>query len=237
MPRSSKRNPARKQMKRRPRRKTVMPNEYAKIVETHEFAQLAANSAWFDYQTSLARCERATQVARSFQEYKITKVEYHFIANTDTYLPGQYGVPQLYTRIDRTGALEAYTTAAQLAQTGVKPRRLDDKNIVISFKPAALMYARDVANATNAWAKPVVSPWLSTNKNNNVPSQPWLASSIDHLGLVWFVEQVNPSGQPNLNFTVRQRIHYEFRKPMVLGTSSEVTGTQAPSINSPEATA
>lgn len=235
LPRRAKRSAGkRKRVARRRRAVRKMPNEYAKIVETHEFAQLATNSAWFDYQTSLARCERATQVARSFQEYKIAKVEYHFIANTDTYLPGQYGVPQLYTRIDKTGALEAYTTVAQLAQTGVKPRRLDDKNIVISFKPAALMYARDVANATNAWAKPQVSPWLSTNKNNNVPSQPWLASSIDHLGLVWFVEQVNPAGQPNLNFTVRQRIHYEFRKPMVLGTASDVTGTQAPSINAGE---
>lgn len=223
-------------MKRRPRRKTgLRATEYAKCVETHEFAQLAANSAWFDYQTSLARCERATQIARSYQEYKITKVEYHFIANTDTYLPGQYGVPQLYTVIDKTGALEAYTTVSQLAQTGAKPRRLDDKNIVISFKPAALMYARDAIQNTNFWAKPIVSPWLATNKNNNVPSQPWNASSIDHLGLVWFLEQVNPAGQPNLTFSVRQRIHFEFRKPMVLGTSSLETGTQAPSINSPEA--
>lgn len=229
----SKRNPRRKQLKRRPRRK-VMPNEYAKCVETHEFANLSTNSAWYDYQTSLARCERATQIARSFQEYKITKVEYHFIALTDTYLPGQYSVPQLYTRIDRTGALEAYSTAAQLAQTGVKPRRLDDKNVVISFKPAALMFARDAVQNTNVWSKPVISPWLSTNKNNNLPNVIWNASSIDHLGLVWFLEQVNPAGQPNLTFTVRQRIHFEFRKPMVLGSAGDVLAQQAPSINSPE---
>lgn len=221
-------------MKRKPRRKAVIPNEYAKIVETHEFANIATNSAWYDYQTSLARCERATQVARSFQEYKITKVEYHFIPLTDTFLPGQYGVPQLYTRIDKTGALEAYTTVAQLVQTGAKPRRFDDKNVVVSFKPAALMYARDAVQNTNVWSKPVTSPWLSTNKNNNVPSQPWNASSIDHLGLVWFVEQLNPSGQPNLQFTVRQRIHFEFRKPMVLGTASGELAQQAPSLNAPD---
>lgn len=226
---ASKRYPNRKAMTRTPR-----GGDTAHIVETHEFANLATNSAWFDYQTSLARCERATQVARAFQEYKISKVEYIFTPYTDTFLPGQYGVPQLYTRIDRTGALEAYTSVGQLAQAGCKPRRFDDKNIVVSFKPAALTFARDAVQNTNVWAKLNVSPWLSTNKNNNVPSQPWNASSIDHLGLVWFVEQLNPSGQPNLTYSVRQRITFEFRKPMVLGTASGELGQQAPSANSPE---
>lgn len=232
---ASKRNPRRKQMKRRPRRR-VMPNEYAKVVETHEFAPCQTNFAWYDYATSLARCERATQVARGFQEYKITRVEYHFIPITDTFLPGQYGVPYLYSRIDKTGALEAYTTAAQLVQTGVKPRRFDDKNIVVSFKPAALMYARDATQNTNVWSKPIISPWLATNKNNNVAGTVWNASSIDHLGLTWFVEQTNPAGQPNLQFTVRERIFFEFRKPLyITGSAEGQTAQQAVSLNSPEA--
>lgn len=221
-------------MKRRPRRKAVMPNEYAKCTETHEFAVLNCNAAYYDYATSLARCERASTVGRGFQEYKISKVEYIFTPMTDTFLPGQATVPQLYTRIDKTASLQDFTTAAQLAQTGCKPRRLDDKNIRISFKPAVLQLARDATNGTNPWAKPIVSPWLSTNKNNNLSTPTWAASSIDHYGLAWFAEQLNSSG-PAATYSVRQLIHFEFRKPIVLTPiTAGVAAVQAPSVESPE---
>lgn len=233
--RKSKRYPKRKAV-RRPRRR-VMPNEYAKVTETHEFDLLVNNTAYFDYATSLARCERAASVARGFQEYKISKVEYHFIPQYDTFSQsgGSSGVPQLYFRIDKTGALRDFTTVAQLAETGCKPRRMDDKNIVVSYKPAVLQYVRDDVHATNPWAKPLISPWLTTNKSNN-STLPWAASSIDHLGLAWMVEQVIPPGGLTGSYTVRQRIHYEFRKPLVLLPLTEGTtaAVQAPSVNTPE---
>lgn len=225
-------------MKRRPR-KARASNEYARCTETHEFQTLNANVAYIDYQTSLARCERASTIAQGYQEYKIAKVEYIFMPLTDTFLPGQQGVPNLYFRIDKTGALQDFTQVSQLVQTGCKPRRMDDKNIVVSYKPAVLQYARDANNATNPWAKPIVSPWLTTNKNNNQTSPGWVASSIDHLGLAWFVEQINPAGNtPVTTYTCRVRIHYEFRKPVVLNLTptEEYPGAkQAPSLNSPEA--
>lgn len=225
-------------MKRRPRRKT-MPNEYAKLVETHEFDLLVNNTAYFDYATSLARCERASTVARGFQEYKITKVEYHFLPQYDTFAQGGVagnGIPNLYFRIDKTASLQDFTTVAQLAQTGCKPRRLDDKSIVVSFKPAVLFNTRDLTQGTNPWSKPMVSPWLTTNKNNNSLITPWAASSIDHYGLAWFVEQVVAPGGTQGNYTVRQRVHYEFRKPHILSPPVGVgaVAVQAPSVNSGE---
>nr|WPR18775.1 MAG: capsid protein [Owegonang virus 13] len=232
---ASKRNPARKQMKRRPRRK-VMPNEYAKVTETHEFTSLVNNVAYYDYETSLARCERAATIASGFQEYKISKVEYHFMPLTDTFQPTGAGVPNLFFRIDKTGALEHFTTASQLAQTGCKPRRLDDKIVKVSYKPAVLQYARDEVHGTNPWSKPITSPWLSTNANNTTSSN-WVASSIDHLGLAWIVEQVLPPGIAPTNYTIRQLVHFEFRKPNVLNpvSPSGTAAVQAGSINSPEA--
>jgi len=94
---------------------------------------------------------------------------------------------------------------------------------------------RDDVHATNPWAKPLISPWLTTNKSNNT-TLPWAASSIDHLGLAWMVEQVIPPGGQTGSYTVRQRVHYEFRKPLVLLPLTEgmPTAIQAPSVNTPE---
>lgn len=214
-----------------------MPNEYAKVTETHEFAMLNTNTAYFDYATSLARCERASTVGRGFQEYKITKVEYEFIPLTDTFLPGTVARPQLYFRVDKTASLQDFTTVAQLVQTGCKPKNMDEKIVKVSFKPAVLQLARDANNASNPWAKPLISPWLTTNKNNNVSSPTWAASSIDHYGLAWFVEQLVLAGStpPTVQYTIRQRIHFEFRKPIVLTPlPGGVGAVQAPSLNSPE---
>lgn len=216
-------------MKRRPRRKTA--EERASCKETHEFALLDSNTAYLDYQTSLARCERASAIAKGYQEYRIAKVEYHFIPLVDTYLPGQYPIPQLYAKIDKSGALGDVLGVSQMVQSGAKPRRFDDKNIVYKFKPAALQYARDASNGTNAWAMPKTSPWLSTN-HNNTTGNAWTASSIDHLGIVWVVDCKPPSGQPVIQYTVREVIHYQFRKPNVLAFSSEGgQAVQAPSLN------
>lgn len=210
-------------------------NDYARCVETHEFATLNANIAYFDYASSLARCERASAIARGYQEYRITRIEYHFVPQTDTFLPGQQSVPQLYYRVDKTGALQDFTSISQLVQTGCKPVRLDDKNIKVSFKPAALLYAKDLANGTNAWSEPKISPWLTTNRNN-LTSVSWAASSIDHLGLAWMVEQANTANAPT-QYTLRQVFHFEFRKPLVLTTSSEgeLPAVQVVSKNSMEA--
>lgn len=230
----SKRYPRRKVGVRRRPRRMVKTNDYARCVETHEFATLNANTAYFDYATSLARCERASAIARGYQEFRIKKVEYHFIPMTDTFLPGQNTVPQLYFRIDKTGALNDFTSVSQLVQTGCKPRRMDDKNIVVKFAPGVLTYARDAVNATNPWSEPKISPWLTTNKNN-LSTVSWSASSIDHLGLAWFVEQINTGGAVT-TYSLREVVHFEFRKPLVLTTSSEEPpAIQAPLKASPEA--
>lgn len=220
-------------MKRRPR-KMVRTNDYARCVETHEFANLNTNTAYYDYATSLARCERASAIARGYQEFRITKIEYHFVPQTDTFMPGQNSVPQLYFRIDKTGSLNDFTTVSQLVQTGCKPYRLDDKNVVVKFAPGVLAYARDAVQATNPWAQLKISPWLTTNKNN-LSSISWSPSSIDHLGLAWFVEQL-VAGQAS-TYTLREVVHFEFRKPLVLTTASAGgdPAVQAPLKASPEA--
>lgn len=180
--------------------------------ETHTFSTLDANVAYRDYQCSLARFGRASLLGKAFREFRITKVEYIFKANVDTYQGGGNSiVPNLFTCIDKTGSMGGVLTTEQFRRVGAKPRRFDDKNITVSYRPAVLQYAYDLNNNTNAWAAPKVSPWLSCDKFNDSTTN-WQASSIDHLGLVWIVDQ--PGGTETVQYHVEMVAHFQFRKPV-----------------------
>lgn len=182
--------------------------------ETHVFDTLNTNEPFVDYETTLSRFPRASSVGKAFREYRITKVEYIFKPLVDTFAaPGTTVIPTLYTMIDKTGSLDAFNTAEELRNCGAKPRRLDDKYLRVSFKPAVLQYARDMNGPTNLWAKPMTSPWLACDRNNDNPppvAQIYQPSSIDHLGLAWIVDQ---GGEQNIQYQVEQIVHFQFKKP------------------------
>lgn len=199
--------------KRQNRRRMANRNEFATIKETHTFSTLDANTAYRDYQCSLARFGRASILGKAYREFRITKVQYIFKANVDTYQGGGNSVvPNLFTCIDKTGSMANVVAIEQFRRVGAKPRRFDDKNITVSFRPAVLQYAYDLANNTNAWAMPKVSPWLSCDKFNDDTGAAWQASSIDHLGLVWMVDQ--PGGIETVQYHVEMIAHFQFRKPV-----------------------
>lgn len=206
---------------RRRRARRAATSEYASCKEIHAFASLGVFNAYTDYQASLARCVRATNIARGYQQYRITKVEYIFKPLLDTFSSDNAGVgagvPYLYAVVDKTAEFSAFTTADQLREAGAKPRRLDDKSIKITFKPAVLDYVYDKNNGTNTWAKPITSPWLATNKLNDTSTPSWSPSSIDHLGLAWMVEGgVNTVTQYQLEVVQ----HFQFRRPAFLPSSN-----------------
>lgn len=213
MPRAPKsKRPQRKGKKMMRRRRQVSRHEFATMKETHTFSTLDANTAYRDYQCSLARFGRASILGKAYREFRITKVEYIFKANVDTYQGGGNSVvPNLFYVIDKTGSMGGVLTTEQFRRVGARPRRFDDNNISVSFKPAVLQYAYDLNNNTNAWAMPKVSPWLSCDKFNDTV-QPWQASSIDHLGLVWILDQ--PGGIETVQYHVEMIAHFQFRKPV-----------------------
>lgn len=222
MPRKS----APKRAPRAPRRRMrKLPNEVATLSETHEFAQLTTGLPYYDYNTNLARYTRATQVAQGYREYRITKVEYRFKPAVDTFAPGGATLPYLYAMIDKTGSMRDFNSVAEITTAGAKAKRLDDKTIVIRFKPATLAYQRDETGGSNLWAKPMVSPWLSCDKLNDEPGGGplgWSPSNIDHLGLAWIVDMA--SGGP-IGYTLEATAHFEFRKP---SWTKEIKGEGAP---------
>lgn len=220
--------------KRRPYRKAgyrskLAKSEFASMKETYEFAALPVTGAYVDYQNSLARNARASIVGRGYREYRITKMEYIFKPTLDTFAFNSGAiVPYLYAMVDRTGNLADFTTADQLRELGAKPRRLDDKIVRVSFKPSVLGYALDRGQQSNEFAKPMISPWLTTdNSNDTVPGGPgWTPSTVDHLGLAWIVDGNSTAA----NYIVEVVTHFQFRKPnlTILGPRLGADGQPMP---------
>lgn len=221
-PRRAARRPARRNRRQGPR-------EWAEMKETHTFATLPSNSAYFDYATSLARFQRASQIGHNYREFRITKVEYLFQPLVDTFTQGDFSsntsqVPYLYAMVDKTGTFRDFNTAEDLQQAGCKPRRLDDKTLRVIYKPAVLSYAHDRDNNSNLWAQPRISPWLSCDKFNDTgTSTTYVASSIDHLGLAWIVD-----AQPGVKYQLKQTVYFQFRKPGLHDDTPGEEGGSAP---------
>lgn len=211
MPRRARRvRRARKPMRRNRKRTTV--SEVASLKETHQFVDLTTGTAYYDYNTNLARYKRATQVAQAYREYRITKVTYRFKPVVDTFAPGGATLPYLYAMIDKTGSMRDFNSVYEITTAGAKARRLDDKTLMVSFKPATLTYQRDETGGSNLWAKPLTSPWLSCDKLNDESAGVlgWAPSNIDHLGLAWIVQ--TSSGAP-IGYSLEVVAHFQFRKP------------------------
>lgn len=176
------------------------------------------------YNFALSTSPRASAVAAGFQEYRIAKVECYVKPTADTFDSGfvstgaNPGVPHLLYMIDKTATFDAAGTTSQaLKQAGAKPRRLDDKTIYISWKPACAVGSSEVvpgpAPVAELSALYKVSPWITTNANAGEPGSAWAPNSVDHMGLVLSAEQ--PRGPlPTQVASVSFRITYEFRKPL-----------------------
>lgn len=186
----------------------------------------SASQSYGFYNFALNISPRAVQIARGFQEYRISNIKAVFKSCADTFdsLNVSTGVspslPYLYALVDRTGSFEnAATNSQTLKQAGAKPRRLDDKTIVISWKPTVSVGSGDAASPPGP--APVLelaalyktSPWITTNANANEPTGAWAPNSVDHMGLVLAIEQ--PRGPlPVTAATVSFVITYEFRRPL-----------------------
>jgi len=165
---------------------------------------------------------RVQNIAAAYQEYRIKKVTWQVKPFFDTYPAPTSAtaptVPHLYWRVDKLGAFNADTTLNTLKASGCRPIRLDDKMITKSFRPAVLQGVAQAQTVTAGQPQLVlgsyrVSPWLPTNANVYTQGNTsWVASTIDHLGLLIAVDcdVISFSSVATINFTVE----FEFRKPL-----------------------
>lgn len=167
--------------------------------------------------TSLDQFTRASIVAKGYQHYRIKYITLKVKPTWDTYAVGganPAGKPNLYYMIDKAGAIPTNITLEGLKQMGARPHNFDEKVRVIGWRPSVL-----TADLTASGAAPVVqgsqykiSPWLNTSDVSVF--QPWNPSTIDHLGVYWYVEAPVQAGG-NQPYTCEVEVQFEFKKPLV----------------------
>lgn len=139
----------------------------AKLTETIQLNDINASSP-YDAQVNLTQFPRAVSVAQSYQQYRITKVEYRYKPLWDTYTAADISgttLPYLYSIMNRNGSSPGYFDQNWLVAQGAKGRRLDDKVLKVVYKPNILLagVAYNVSGAeTEPTAQIKISPWLPT---------------------------------------------------------------------------
>lgn len=208
--------------------------DFARVTANLGQVNIGANIPFTMNNFALSNSQRACAVAAGYQYYRVKRVIIKVKPLYDTFqLGGQSTVtlPYLYYMIDRHNTFPVNTTVQTLKAAGCKPRRLDDKTITISFKPSVV---NSTMTAVGAGSAPPqfglgtyrISPWLSTNGNNN-GSNPgstgvwWKPDSTDHQGLILFVEQYSVP-TPNVVCTLEYMIEYEFKKRLWEPPASQV---------------
>lgn len=199
-------------------------SEIANLKQTITFKAnvLTANTLYGLYNYSLSTCDRAVQVGKAYQFYRITKIELLVKPSVDTFTQaaGQ-SVPYLYYLIDKAGNFSnsASVSFNSMRDAGAKPLRFDDKTKRIVWKPAVLLNANDQGNVGNAYAQYKTSPWLCTNANNLNVSAVWAPNSTDHFGCLIGVEQDSGTA---CKYDIDMVVHYQFKKPRVFETGAAI---------------
>lgn len=160
--------------------------------------------------TDLASYDRAVQIAKAYQHYRIKKITLTLKPTHDTFQAGagQSSRPNLYYMIDKSGSIPDNVTLEALKQMGAKAHAFDEKPFVISWRPSVLTGDTTAPGVVTS-AQYKISPWLSTSANPLI--NPWVPSSVDHLGVFWFVEQLilGPSA-----YTAEVEVQFQFKKPL-----------------------
>jgi len=213
------RRPAKKQVRRQ--RKTRNVSEYASLSETRTMTTSGgfdANVLYNLMNTSLSQFTRAPLVAKAYQHYRIKYIQLKIKPTYDTFLttndPANVATKHhLYYMIDKAGAIPTNITLEGLKMMGAKPRALDEKTRVIGWRPSVLEVALTQGGAAplNQGSKYTISPWLNTNASS-VDVAVWAPSTIDHLGVYWYVEQGFGAASP---YEVEVEVQFEFKKPLI----------------------
>lgn len=223
--------------KRVVRKRTNKKNvaEWASLSENRTFVNpqspnITSNTMFSLMNTTLDQFDRASTVAQGYQHYRIKHISIKIKPQFDTYTFNAgsgptaqgYGKPKLYYMIDKSGALPTTVTLEMLKQMGAKPRNLDEKPLTIEWSPSVL--TSDLTNTAPVSSQPSqykISPWLSTSVNVVSPS-PWNPSTVDHLGVYWYVESTSYGGTGGLPYQVDVEVQFQFKKPFINRSANTV---------------
>ncbi len=196
--------------------------EWASAKQTLQLKDDPMNQILQLNQIRLAQFDRLTNIAQNYQFFRFTKVEMKFKPYSDTYIP-QVGnpnptaasIPYLFYLIDKGNVLEV-ANFDNLRDAGCKPIRFDDKTVNVNWKPCVLQYAQDY-NLSGQNPLPVMkkqSPWLATSQNAGNRGGAWVASAVDHTGILYGVEQDITIPDNTFYYGVEITVHAQFKKPL-----------------------
>lgn len=205
--------------RRAPRRKTRNVADIASLsvkrtIQPVGGGNFATNIMYEDRNEDLNSYDRAVQVAKAYQHFRIKKITLTIKPTYDTFqsgAPGGSSKMNVYYMIDKSGSIPVNPTLEQLKQMGAKAHALDEKPFKISYRPSVLTADQVAVNAVVA-SQYKVSPWLSTSINPLGAA--WQASTIDHLGVFWYVEQLFGGG---VQYNCEMELQFEFKKPLWTG--------------------
>jgi len=216
---SKSRAPARRRMGRRRMGRRLPANvpEWASSSDIREAQVLETNQMYGPSAINLSQFKRASSIARNYQQYRITKVKFTFKPLFDTFAAttnaaSQLVVPYLYYMIDKNASIPTNATLATLQAMGAKPRRFDDKSIVVQWSPAYVM-TDDVASGGSPFVKPFISPWLNTNETPATSS--FTPSAATHFGLWYYLDAGGLPGDGEYEYECDVEIQVQFRKPLL----------------------
>lgn len=224
MPRKTKSVPRRR--RRQVRRKVRVPrgmnpaqHDVASCTDTLGFISVAPNTPYTLQNIALTNSARAKTIAQGYQFYRITKVEVKWKPYVDTFTAANtLSVPTLYYMIDKANTFPSNSTVDTLKQAGARPRRLDDKILSVKFAPAVHLASDDgaigPASTVETAGMMKVSPWITTNANAGGSSMVWAPNSVDHRGLIFYVEQQSTAGPDAGVCSAEVILHYQFKKPL-----------------------
>lgn len=192
--------------------------EYASLSVKRSYTTGESNQLYSLMNTQLSQFQRAVQVAKAYQFYRIKRIAMTFKPQMDTFANNTgigYTKPYLYYMIDKSGSLQSNVTLETLKQMGARPKVLDEKPVIVSWTPSVLDFAAtNVAAAQGFPNKYMLSPWLTTNERGLTTT--WNASEVDHLGIYYIAVSALIGGSPpTVKYDVEIEVQFEFKKPLI----------------------
>lgn len=225
--------PAAKKRVTKPRRKAA-----SKVTNVAEYASLSevrtiiapgtnnlVNTMYTLMNTSLDQFTRAPLVAQAYQHYRIKYIKLTMKPPFDTFVSGSTVAvrkPYLYHMIDKAGAIPTNISLEGLKQMGARPRALDERPLTIGWRPSVLQDAMTSGGpaATAQGSAYKISPWLNTNSVS--VGTAWNPSSVDHLGVYWYLAAQSDGVPPPFVYEIEVEVQFEFKKPLIQTRASTI---------------
>lgn len=218
-------------MRRFPRRSGNVP-EMASCSVTRTMNACTVNQMYSLMNTQLSDYTRAVNVAKGYAFYRIANIKLRIKSPFDTFInggatgAGAYQKPYFYYQLDKSGGIPTNIQLEGLKQMGARPRVMDEKSIVVSWKPSVLDFAAtSLPGGIGLPNHYKLSPWLSTAEQPQ--HTPWAPSQVDHLGIYWGAFASLSGVAPAITYDVEVEVQFQFKKPLVSTTTGATNATPA----------